>query len=415
MSSDDAAIEVDSLSKCYHIYDQPRDRLLQMLSRGRKQYYRRFWALRDVSFRVRRGETIGIVGRNGSGKSTLLQMISGTLNPTGGVVQVNGRIAALLELGAGFNPEFTGRENTYMNGAVLGLSETEINARFCEIESFAEIGEFIDQPVKTYSSGMIVRLAFAVSVCVEPDILIVDEALAVGDAAFQFKCLERLKRLSQSGTTLLFVSHDISMVKSFCGRAIYLESGMVKADGAAEVIAELYAMDLRKEQQKQLHSIVAPVIKKSHLRDGLVAFGTTQGAITGAAFGETGLVEADFYGGETIRICVDYEYSTELADTYITLVIQNQKMVELGGKSFLISAYEEHAFARKGRLVCEMPMVFGSGTYYVTVKLEARNEDAELFPIDKQAGVLMFNVDRVSQDFLSPVDLNICLSGECKP
>ncbi len=258
MSSNDMAIRVSNLGKCYHIYDTPRDRLkqfvlprLQRLARQpSKQYFREFWALKDVSFEVKKGETVGIIGRNGSGKSTLLQMICGTLNPTSGSIQTNGRIAALLELGSGFNPEFTGRENVYMNAAVLGLSKGEVDERFEEITEFAGIGEFIDQPVKTYSSGMTVRLAFAISVCVKPDILIVDEALAVGDAAFQFKCMERLQSLTQSGTTLLFVSHDMSMVKNFCQGAIYLQSGRERAQGSPEEIAELYFMDIRDEQKR---------------------------------------------------------------------------------------------------------------------------------------------------------------------
>ena len=175
--SSDIAIKVENLSKCYQLYEKPRDRLLQMLFRGHRQYYREFWALRDVSFEVKKGETIGIIGRNGSGKSTLLQMICGTLNPTSGSIQTHGRIAALLELGSGFNPEFTGRENVYMNASVLGLSKEEVDARFDEIVAFADIGDFIEQPVKTYSSGMYVRLAFAVIAHVDADILVIDEAL----------------------------------------------------------------------------------------------------------------------------------------------------------------------------------------------------------------------------------------------
>ena len=194
--SSEIAIKVENLSKCYHIYDQPRDRLKQMIlprmqraiGMQPRQYFREFWALKDVSFEVKKGETVGIIGRNGSGKSTLLQMVCGTLNPTSGSIQTSGRIAALLELGSGFNPEFTGRENVYLNGAVLGLSRDEIDVRFDEIAAFAEIGEFIDQPVKTYSSGMMVRLAFAVAINVDPQILVVDEALSVGDELFQRKC-----------------------------------------------------------------------------------------------------------------------------------------------------------------------------------------------------------------------------------
>lgn len=224
--SSEIAIKVESLSKCYHIYDRPRDRLLQMLARGRKQYYREFWALKDVSFEIRKGETVGVIGRNGSGKSTLLQMICGTLNPTSGSIQTNGRIAALLELGSGFNPEFTGRENVYLNAAVLGLSREEINTRFDDIAAFADIGEFMEQPVKTYSSGMMVRLAFAVQAMVDPDILIVDEALAVGDEKFQRKCFARLEVLKSRGTSIIFVSHSTQQIIELCERAMLLERGV---------------------------------------------------------------------------------------------------------------------------------------------------------------------------------------------
>lgn len=228
----DIAIRARGLSKCYPIFDRPEDRLKQMLSFGRRKYYREFWALREVSFEVRKGEAVGIIGRNGSGKSTLLQIICGTLTPTSGVVQANGRIAALLELGSGFNPEFTGRENIYMNGTVLGLTKEEIRARFNDIVSFADIGNFIEQPVKTYSSGMYARLAFAVAINVDPDILVVDETLSVGDEAFQRKCLARIKQIRENGGTILFVSHATSTIVEVCNRAILIDQGerLITAD-----------------------------------------------------------------------------------------------------------------------------------------------------------------------------------------
>ncbi len=238
--SSEHAIVVTGLSKCFHIYDTPRDRLLQMLARGRRQYYREFWALRDVSFTIGQGETVGIVGRNGSGKSTLLQLICGTLNPTAGEIRSHGRIAALLELGSGFNPEFSGRENVYMNAAVLGLSREETDARFAEIEAFAEIGEFIDQPVKTYSSGMMVRLAFAVAINVDPQILIVDEALAVGDELFQRKCFARIEAIKKSGATILFVSHAGGTVVELCDRAILMDSGEKLTEGMPKAVIGQY-------------------------------------------------------------------------------------------------------------------------------------------------------------------------------
>jgi len=252
----DIAIKVENLSKCYQIYNQPHDRLkqsiyprLQRLVRQQpKQYFREFWALKDVSFEIKKGETVGIIGRNGSGKSTLLQMICGTLNPTSGSIQTNGRIAALLELGSGFNPEFTGRENVYMNAAVLGLTKEEIDARYDDIVAFADIGEFIEQPVKTYSSGMMVRLAFGVIAHVDADILIVDEALAVGDAFFTQKCMRFLRTFMKTGT-VLFVSHDTASVRSLCSHAIWLEKGNVLQQGTPKEICESYLEAFYEAQQ----------------------------------------------------------------------------------------------------------------------------------------------------------------------
>jgi lipopolysaccharide transport system ATP-binding protein len=244
------AIKADSLSKCYHIYATPRDRLKQffmpglrrMLGLPEKLYARDFWAVRDVSFDVERGQTVGIIGRNGSGKSTLLQIICGTLTPTGGSVEVNGRVAALLELGSGFNPEFTGRENVYLNGSVYGLRRDSIDAKMKDILDFADIGDFIDQPVKTYSSGMFVRLAFSVVMHVDPEILIVDEALSVGDAFFQSKCAAAIRAMMKKGTTVLFVSHDTHAVKSLCNKAILMEEGRIVAYGdSADVVEKYYS------------------------------------------------------------------------------------------------------------------------------------------------------------------------------
>lgn len=236
----EVVIAVRDVSKMYRIYDRPQDRLKQMLWRGRRAYGHEFWALRNTSFEVRKGETVGIVGRNGSGKSTLLQIIAGTLTPTEGEVQVNGRVTALLELGSGFNPEFTGRENVFLNGAILGVSRVEMDARIDEIIAFADIGEFIDQPTKIYSSGMVVRLAFAVQACLQPDILIVDEALSVGDMYFQTKCMAKIAELRKQGTSILFVSHAVDMVKAICSRAILLDHGHIVAEGHPDPVTDRY-------------------------------------------------------------------------------------------------------------------------------------------------------------------------------
>jgi lipopolysaccharide transport system ATP-binding protein len=246
--SSEIAIRVEHLGKCYQIYDNPRDRLLQMLVRGRKQYFREFWALRDVSFEVPRGRTLGIIGRNGSGKSTLLQMICGVLNPTSGAIHTHGRIASMLELGAGFNPEFTGRENVFVSGALHGLSRAQVEARFDRIAAFADIGAFIDQPVKTYSSGMFVRLAFAVIAHVDADILVIDEALAVGDAFFVQKCMRFLREFASTGT-LIFVSHDVGAVLNLCDTAIWLQDGRLIDVGAPKALTERYLQALYEAEQ----------------------------------------------------------------------------------------------------------------------------------------------------------------------
>lgn len=242
------AIRVNNLSKCYHMYDRPEDRLKQLvvpefrslIGSNAGNYFREFWALNDVSFEVGRGETVGIIGRNGSGKSTLLQMICGTLEPTTGSVETNGRVAALLELGAGFNPEFTGRENVFMNATVLGLTENEIQSRFEDIAAFADIGDFIEQPVKHYSSGMYARLAFAVAINVDPSILIVDEALAVGDEPFQRKCFAKIEEIKSNGGTILLVSHSSGAITTLCDRGILLHNGKMLYSGVPKVAVGWY-------------------------------------------------------------------------------------------------------------------------------------------------------------------------------
>ncbi len=234
------ALRVENVSKQYRIYERPGDRLKESLTRGLMRRHKEFWALRDVGFEIEAGTTVGIVGPNGCGKSTLLQIISGTLAPTHGDVWHEGRIAALLELGAGFDPEFTGVENVFMNASLLGLMRRETEALFPAIERFAEIGPFLYQPVKTYSSGMYVRLAFAIAASVEPDILIIDEALAVGDAVFQHRCLRRINELHERGATVLFVSHDAAAVRALCSRAILLKSGSIISDGKPAEVLNLY-------------------------------------------------------------------------------------------------------------------------------------------------------------------------------
>jgi lipopolysaccharide transport system ATP-binding protein len=252
MSSEEAVVLVDRISKCYRLYENPAarlkefvvPRLARLVGATAPRYAKEFWALTDVSFDVRRGETVGIIGRNGAGKSTLLQILCGTLTPTSGSVRVNGRVAALLELGAGFNPEFTGRENVYLSGQLQGLSRPEIDARFDEIAAFADIGEFVDQPAKTYSSGMYVRLAFAVSASLSPEILVVDEALAVGDFAFNLKCFKRLEQLRADGCSIVFVSHDVGLVQKMCDRVLYLTRGRTVCFSSSLEATSRYVSDI---------------------------------------------------------------------------------------------------------------------------------------------------------------------------
>lgn len=285
MSSDDFSIRVDGLGKRYEIYAQPADRLKQMIlprfgraiGKSGLAYFNEFWALRGVSFDVRRGETVGIIGRNGSGKSTLLQMVCGTLHPTEGTVEVYGRIAALLELGAGFNPEFTGKENVYLSGLLYGIPEGELRKRYQSIVEFADIGDFINQPVKTYSSGMYVRLAFAIAAHVDADTLVIDEALSVGDVRFTQKCMRYLREFQKRGT-LLFVSHDTGAVTSLCSRAIWLDSGQMVMDGSARDVVERYLAEQHAADRASLGESVT--VLTSVLAAGAVGDGLNTGATT---------------------------------------------------------------------------------------------------------------------------------------
>ncbi|PLC52483.1 ABC transporter ATP-binding protein [Pollutimonas nitritireducens] len=369
MSSNDIAVRAQNIGKCYQIYDAPRDRLKQfvmprlqrMVGGESKPYFREFRALDDVSFEIKKGETVGIIGRNGSGKSTLLQIICGTLTPTTGVVETRGRIAALLELGSGFNQEFTGRENVYMYAAVLGLGKKEIGERFDAIVDFADIGEFIDQPVKTYSSGMIVRLAFAVIAHVDADILIIDEALAVGDAFFVQKCMRFLRNFMKTGT-ILFVSHDTSAIKSLCNRAVWLEKGKVIDAGSPKDISESYLKAFYEEQQGKSRIIPSKkrntakpqrdqrltLINASNLRNDLAIFKFDPEA---ASFGKGGAHITDvvfcdnegeplswIVGGEPVTIAIQAIANTFIRETIIGFTVKDR----LGQAIFGDNTYLSH-------------------------------------------------------------------------
>lgn len=399
MSSDAcASVSVRGLSKCYCVYDKPSDRLKQMLFRGRRRYYREFWALQNVSFDLTPGQTLGVIGRNGSGKSTLLQMLCSTLSPTCGEVRIKGRTAALLELGSGFNPEFTGRENVFMNAALLGLTPEEVTARFQDIVDFADIGEHIDQPVKTYSSGMYVRLAFAIIAHVDADILVIDEALAVGDAFFTQKCMRFLRQFQKTGT-LLFVSHDTHSVIGLCTRAIWLEKGTVVADGRPKEVCERYLEAFYEAQQGKSTTTAfrAPpaavpqpevmkdqrleVVNQSDLRNDLRVFKFN---LEGSSFGLggaqiTGVELLDrqrnplswIVGGEIIILGVVVDVHEPLDSPIIGFLVKDRLGQAIFGDNTYLSYVDQPvACAKGGKLRAEfifsMP-ILPAGTYSITV------------------------------------------------
>jgi lipopolysaccharide transport system ATP-binding protein len=332
---DDVVLAVQGLSKCYHIYDKPRDRLKQALARRFKTYYKPFWALKDINFEVKRGEAVGIVGRNGSGKSTLLQIIAGTLTPTEGEVRIRGRIAALLELGSGFNPEFTGRDNVFLNGAILGIPRREMERRFDEIASFADIGDFLDQPVKHYSSGMHARLAFSVAISVDPDVLILDEILAVGDMGFQQKCVARMKKLLDSGVTLLFVSHAPDAVKSLCRKGLFLADGKTTHWGTAEDAVNKYLGHLRGANneiaQKAQARLASQVAFKSNVA-GALRYGTGHAQIQSVRILDTSgrPMQACMFGEEVI-VEADIKALINLSNLDVAFLVRDAAGVDLMG------------------------------------------------------------------------------------
>jgi len=330
------AVAVRHVGKCYEVYRRPLDRLKQTLWRGRQQFYREFWALRGVSFELRRGEALGVIGRNGSGKSTLLQIIAGTLRPSEGEVEIRGRVHALLELGAGFNPEFTGRENVYLNASILGLSRRDVEERFDHIAAFADIGDFLDQPIKTYSTGMVVRLAFAVQVQLEPNILIVDEALAVGDALFQKRCFQKLEELRARGVTLLFVSHDQESIRTLTSRALLLEGGRTRALGSsAEVVLE-YRRLLHEYEQRYYEAVhalqaAAPAAPRpAPRRSDAFSFGDLDAVVEDVAVVDgAGQPATFFHPGQPLAIRITCQALKDLTHLNVAVRIRNKEGVKM--------------------------------------------------------------------------------------
>lgn len=333
------ALRVDAVSKQYRIYDRPADRLKEALTRGRWKAHREFWALKDISFEVEVGTTTGIIGPNGSGKSTLLQIITGTLEPTHGRVWHEGRVAALLELGAGFNAEFTGIENIFMNTALMGLSKNETEHLLPEIASFAEIGDFIYQPLKTYSSGMYIRLAFAAAIATSPEILIIDEALAVGDAVFQHRCMRRIKQMQENGTTILFVSHDPSAVRALCTRAILLNEGKMLAEGSPADVLNRYRKIIMASQQAyeaNLHPAEETEVANDRTQRPALTYsyrhGDRSAEVVQVELLDAGLRPAQLVEtGQPLVVRIVYVANTNLDDVVCGFLIRNRHGIHIYG------------------------------------------------------------------------------------
>ena len=360
--AEDIASSVNDVSKMYKLYDNPMDRLKESLGLSRKKKYKEHYALNHVSFQVHKGETVGIIGTNGSGKSTILKIITGVLSPTGGEVSVNGRISALLELGAGFNGEYSGLENVYLNGSMIGFSREEIDAKLQSILDFADIGEFIHQPVKTYSSGMFVRLAFAVAINIDPEILIVDEALSVGDVFFQAKCYRKFEEFKEMGKTILFVSHDLSSIGKYCDRVVLLNKGEKLAEGGAKEMVNLYrrvlvnqyddadleegAENAEAGQDGQLTDGTAGenVSKKEHagggraMKDSLnlnpkvLEYGSKLGEIVDFAIrDDTGMITNVIEKGKEFSVQMKVRFQADVNDPIFAFTLKDLKGTEITG------------------------------------------------------------------------------------
>ena len=358
------AISINHLSKVYKLYDKPVDRLKESLGLTKQKKYREHYALRDVSFQVKRGETVGIIGTNGSGKSTILKIITGVLNPTQGEVQVNGRISALLELGAGFNMEYSGLENVYLNGTMIGFTREEIDKKLDDILAFADIGDFIHQPVKTYSSGMFVRLAFAVAINIEPEILIVDEALSVGDVFFQAKCYKKFEDFKKMGKTILFVSHDLGSISKYCDRVVLLDKGVKRQEGNPKEIVNLYKKVLvgldDSEEEKPEKDRKKAVKRKEpgwnrtfETNPNVLEYGNGKASITDFILAdETGTVSNTIEKGSNFEIKMKVRFNETVQEPIFAYSIKNLQGTEITGTNTLFE--KSDISSKKEGQVCEI-------------------------------------------------------------
>lgn len=424
--SSDWAVKVDGLSKCYHVYDKPQDRLKQsllprlhrLLGKPTQLYHRDFWALKNVSFQIPKGQTVGIIGQNGSGKSTLLQMICGTLTPSGGTIETHGRVAALLELGSGFNPDFSGRDNVYMNAALLGLEKAEIDQRFDQIVQFADIGTFIDEPTKSYSSGMMVRLAFAVQAQIDPDILIVDEALAVGDAKFQAKCFDRLRQLKENGTSILLVTHSSEQIVTHCDSAILLDRGEALEQGDPKMVINRYHDILfgADKQPSEISGAAAsaaqPVqeLNAHHLSIKADLFATRQGYNPYEyRWGDKAAQILDFHTssdgvdyplsvktGRTLTVALTVRYTQQLINPIFGLTVKTKEGVTLyGSNSELLSVFEMRETGLAGSTVAigaNFDANLAPGDYFISLGIATRH-GGTIVPHDRRYDAIHFIVE----------------------
>ena len=368
MDEKKVAIQVKGLEKAYKLYDKPSDRLKEALGFGRKKRYKEHYALKGVDMTIYQGETVGIIGTNGSGKSTILKIITGVLNPTGGSVHVNGRISALLELGAGFNMEYNGIENIYLNGTMIGFSKKEIDAKMDDILNFADIGDYVYQPVKTYSSGMFVRLAFAVAINIEPEILIVDEALSVGDVFFQAKCYHKFEEFKEMGKTIVFVSHDLSSISKYCDRVVLLNQGVKLGEGSPKEMIDAYkqvlvgqyvpaADDQSLLSDKEITAAAAAAADtvKGEVNPELLEYGTKDALITGYKItDDMGRETSALLKGKECTITMQVHFEHDIEAPIFAFTIKNIKGVEITGTNTMV----EKAFLSPVRAGSDMEITF---------------------------------------------------------
>lgn len=411
--SSDVAISVANISKRYEMYAQPKDRLLQFFAFGRRKFFQEFWALRDVSFSVGKGETIGILGRNGSGKSTLLQIIAGTLAPTVGEVRTSGVLAALLELGSGFNPEFTGRENVYLNGAILGLSKDIMDRRFDDIAAFADIGPHLDQPVRTYSSGMAVRLAFAVQACVKPDILIVDEALSVGDEKFQRKCFDYIERLRGNGCSVLLVTHSTATVEKFCQRGVLLHQGQMHGVGPAKEIVDQYHALLYSDERSYLRYLnqLAHQIPETTAPppgagdagqvdgpDDLSGQGRLRAVIKGWEVCDSdGEASEIFHSGAQATIRFDVDVLQPVKEIQAGILIRTIEGVSAFGTSTLYHGmnHQDAQPCTTVRFEFALELRLCQGAYFVTLSIAEAISHGDMSYLDRKTDVILLKINQM--------------------